>query len=91
MAAFDREMATYRAMLYHLLTTLNCEGQHVVIQGETCLGIERTYDDALALGYRVCGLTPFMVKQVHAVKPVHTITRLLTGEARLIPEADRPG
>lgn len=66
----ERELATYKAMLYHLLTTLNAEGQYVVIMGTTCHGIERTYEEALRLGYRTCGLAPFLVKQVRAEEPV---------------------
>jgi hypothetical protein len=86
MSVFEREMATYRTLLPYLLDTFHAEGQYAVIRGETCLGVERTYDDALALGYRACGLATFLVKRILPTEPVHTITRILTGEATLPPD-----
>lgn len=39
-------------------------GQFVVIHGENIIGSWHTYTEALAEGYRQCGLGPFLVQQV---------------------------
>jgi hypothetical protein len=67
----ERELATYHASLESLLEH---EGKFVVIQGEMIAGTWQTYEDALKAGYDQFGLTPFMVKQILAVEPVHYLT-----------------
>jgi hypothetical protein len=49
------------------------EGQFVVIRGDELVGVERTYGEALELGYRACGLGPWLLKQVLAEEPAHWI------------------
>ena len=69
--ALERELATYNARLHEFLEN---EGMFVVIQGENVAGTWQTYEDALKAGYERFGLTPFMVKQILAVEPVHDLT-----------------
>lgn len=63
-----RELATYERLKPALLAY--AEGQHVVIKGDTCHAVERTYEDALRVAYAAIGPMPFLVKQVLAVEPV---------------------
>lgn len=40
------------------------EGKFVVISGEEVLGTFETYNDALQEGYKLKGMTPFLVRQI---------------------------
>ncbi len=70
--ALEKELATYRAKLPDLLQD---EGKFVVIHGDTIEGTYDTYLDALKVGYSTCGLSPFMVKEVHLVERALYFTR----------------
>lgn len=64
----ERELETYRANLPALLDR---EGQWAVVKGDRVAGVWPTYEDALKAAYGEFGLDGFMVKQIHAVEPVH--------------------
>ncbi len=70
--ALEKEIATYQAKLAEIKQH---EGKFVLIQGEEVLDYFTSYDDALKEGYKRFGLTPFLVKQIHAVEPVYYFTR----------------
>jgi hypothetical protein len=70
----ERELQTYAERLPKLLAD---EGRYVLIHGGEVVGIFTAYEDALAAGYERCGLTPFLVKRISAVEPVHRFTRPL--------------
>jgi hypothetical protein len=70
--ALEKEIATYNARLTELKQH---EGKFVLIQSEVVIDLFTSYDDALKEGYKRFGLTPFLVKQIHAVEPVYYFTR----------------
>jgi hypothetical protein len=70
--ALEKELATYQA---HLAELKQHEGKFVLIQGDKIANTFTSYDDALREGYRQFGLTPFLVKQIHAIEPVYYFTR----------------
>lgn len=70
--ALELELATYRA---HLPAILEHEGKWAVVYGDRIAGIWQTFEDALQAGYGEFGLTPFLVKQIHAVEPILYFTR----------------
>ena len=72
--ALEKELETYYAQLEKLLAH---EGRFVVIHGDEIEGIWQTFEDALKAGYKKFGLSPFMVKQILAVEPVHHYTHEL--------------
>jgi hypothetical protein len=88
MSIFAQERAAYGRCKPALLAS--AEGKFVVIKGDEMLGPFDGYGAALADGYERFGAVPFLVKQVLAVEPVVTITRVLTGDARLVPEQRGP-
>ena len=45
-----------------------------MIRQDRVAGIWQTFEDALKAGYKEFGLEPFMVKQIHAIEPVHHYT-----------------
>lgn len=72
--ALECELATYQARLPALLAH---EGQWVVVHQDRVAGIWQTFEDAMRAGYKEFGLGPFMVKQIHAIEPVHHYTHEL--------------
>jgi hypothetical protein len=68
----QKELATYKRELPNLLGRV---GKYVLIRGDQVLSVWEAYQDAIQEGYRVCGLDPFLVKQIQAVEQVHYITR----------------
>ena len=66
------EHATYAK---HLSALLPQSGKYVVIGGQRIVGAYDTYDDAITVGYDTFGLTPFLVKQIGLVEPIHRFTR----------------
>lgn len=70
--ALEKELATYQANLAELKRH---EGKFVLIQDDKVIDLFSSYDDALKEGYKQFGLTPFLVKQIHAVEPVYYFTR----------------
>ena len=72
--ALEKEMETYNARRDELLQH---EGKFVVIHQDRVAGIWQTFEDALKAAYKEFGLNPFMVKQIHAIEPVHHYTHEL--------------
>ena len=70
--ALATELATYNA---ELPNWVGQEGRFTLIKGNDVLGLYDTYSDALAAGYKACGLEPFMVKQIAAISTVANFTR----------------
>jgi hypothetical protein len=57
----DREMETYQRVLPSLLDR---EGKWVLIKGDQVLGVWDTYDEARDAAYGLCGLPPYLIKQI---------------------------
>lgn len=55
------ELATYEQLLPSLSAD---EGRFAVIAGKKLLGVYSAYEDALEVGYKECGLDPFLVKEI---------------------------
>ncbi len=72
--ALEKELETFKAKLPELTEH---EGKFVLIQGTNLAGVFTSYEDALKEGYEKFGLTPFLVKQVHALEQVQFISRFL--------------
>lgn len=70
----ERELETYTQKLPELLAD---EGKFVLIRGNDVAGIYTSYEDAIGAGYEKFGLTPFMVKQIHAVEQILHFTRAI--------------
>lgn len=71
--ALEREIETYNRKLLELRAH---EGKWVLIHGETVEDTFSTYEDAVKAGYQKCGLSPFLVKQIHTIEQAQFITRL---------------
>ena len=72
MSALEKELETYREKLPSLLLQ---EGKFALIHGDEVTGTFDTYADALAEGYKLFKLEPFLVKQIQAVEQAHFIAR----------------
>lgn len=72
MSALEKELEIYRENLPSLLLQ---EGKFALIHGDKVAGIFDTYADALAEGYKLFNLEPFLVKQIQAVEQAHFIAR----------------
>ena len=72
MADLDRELAKYRELLPTL--TAN-EGKFALFYRGELKGVFDSYSDALAVGYDVAGLEPFLVKQIATTEYVAYFTR----------------
>jgi hypothetical protein len=70
----EKELQTYKDNLPNLTAD---EGKFVLIQGDKVVGVYTAYEDAIKAGYEEFGLTPFLVKQIHANEKVQFISRLL--------------
>lgn len=70
--ALEKELATYKEKLPELKQH---EGKFVLIHDDKVVDLFTSYEDALKEGYKQFGLTPFLVKQVHAVEPVFCFSR----------------
>jgi hypothetical protein len=70
--ALEKELETYKAKLPDLKQH---EGKFVLIHDTTVVDTFSSYDDALKEGYKQFGLTPFLVKQIHAIEPTYYFTR----------------
>jgi hypothetical protein len=69
--ALEKELDTYKRELPKLLENA---GKFALIKGDQ-VSVWSTYEDALQEGYRVFGLTPFLVKQIQAAEAIHHVTR----------------
>jgi len=54
------------------------EGKYVLIHDDSIIDVYGTYEDALKEGYGRFHLEPFLVKQIHAMEQVQSISRLLS-------------
>lgn len=72
MNALEKELATYREKLPSLLSE---EGKFVLIHAGEIAGTFDTYADALAEGYKVFKLEPFLVKQIQQIEQAHFIAQ----------------
>ena len=73
---FENETETYRRLKPELLANAH-QGRFAVIYGDELAGVWDTFGDACGEGYRRYHQAPFMVKEIHEVEPVYTITRLV--------------
>ena len=62
-----QELKTYKR---HQRKLLKHEGSYVLIFGRKIIGIFKSYDDALEVGYEKFGLQPFFVRQISSTEPV---------------------
>jgi hypothetical protein len=72
------EIATFAKMLP---TLMKDEGKYAVIKGETLVGVFESYADALAEGYKVAKLEPFLVKKISGVETIAYFSRDVGGAA----------
>ena len=72
--ALETELATYRNRLQELKTH---EGKFVLIRGDEVIDFFTSYEDAIKEGYLRFGLNSFLVKQIHALEQVQSISRLM--------------
>lgn len=73
--SLEVELKTYEERLPELLKD---EGSFVVIAGKEIEGVFESYKDALAAGYKKCGLTPFLLKRIESIEQVYYFSRELT-------------
>lgn len=62
----ERELKAYEAHRQELLG--RADGKFVLIHGDEIMGTFDAKSDAIAVGYRQLGNTPFLVKQIVAVE-----------------------
>jgi hypothetical protein len=72
MNVLDKELAAYREKLPSLLSE---EGKFALLHHGEVAGVFDTYADALAEGYKLFKLEPFLVKQIQSVEQAHFIAR----------------
>jgi len=68
----EKELATFEALKDSLLKD---EGKYAVIRGDSLLGVFSSYDDAIQIGYRDCGLEPFLVKKIALFDQINFFSR----------------
>ena len=68
----DKELAAYKRLLPGLISQ---EGKFALIANDKLLGTFDTYSDALKEGYRVRGLSTFLVKRISSVEVISFFTR----------------
>jgi hypothetical protein len=73
--ALEREMETFNRKLPELKA--ENEGRFALVHQDEVVDIFSSYDDAIKAGYAKFGLTPFMVKQIHAVEQAQFISRFV--------------
>lgn len=72
MSVLDKELETYKKLLP---TFIKDQGKFVVIHEEKLIGIYESYEDALKIAYKECGLKPFLVKRISYEESVSYFTR----------------
>ncbi len=73
--ALERELETFRDKLQELKA--EHEGKFVLIHGAEVVEVFTSYEDAIKAGYSRFGLSPFLVKQIHALEQAQFISRFL--------------
>lgn len=71
--ALEKETLTYQERLPDLAAH---EGKYVLIHGDEVADFFASYEDAIKAGYQKFGLSPFLVKQIHATAQIQFISRL---------------
>ena len=72
MSALTKETETYKKLLPSLLIN---EGKFAVIHGDKLIGAYDSYEDALKIGYKECGINPFLVKKISAEENISYFSR----------------
>lgn len=72
--ALERELETYKSKLSELAAN---EGKYVLIHDDDIIDVFGTYEDAIKEGYERFKLSPFMVKQIHAIEQIQFFSRLV--------------
>jgi hypothetical protein len=72
MSALAKETEYYKKLLPSLLIN---EGKFAVIHGDKLIGTYDSYEDALKIGYKECGINPFLVKKIAAEENISYFTR----------------
>jgi hypothetical protein len=73
--ALEKELETFRRKLQELQA--EHEGKFVLIHGDEVVDVFTSYDDAIKAGYSNFGLSPFLVKQIHALEQALFISRFV--------------
>jgi hypothetical protein len=73
--ALETELETFRSKLQELKA--EHEGKFVLIHGDEVVEVFTSYEDAIKVGYSKFGLSPFLVKQIHAMEQVQFISRFI--------------
>lgn len=68
------ELQTYRNRYNELMGD---EGKYALVVGEQIVGVFTSYEDALQIGYKKQGVSPFLVKKISAIENVAQFTREL--------------
>lgn len=72
MSALTKETETYKKLLPALLVN---QGKFAVIHGDKLIGAYDSYEDALKIGYKECGMNPFLVKKISAEENISYFSR----------------
>jgi len=72
MSALTKETETYKKLLPSLLIN---QGKFAVIYGDKLIGAYDSYEDALKIGYKECGINPFLVKKISAEENISYFSR----------------
>jgi hypothetical protein len=75
------ELETFNRLRSQLMKD---EGKFAVIKGDKLVGVFDSYSDALAEGYKVAKLDPFLVKKISGVETIAYFSRDI-GAACTIP------
>jgi len=73
--ALEKELKTFERKLPELKA--EHEGKFALVHGDELVDVFTSYEDAIKAGYSRFGLTPFLVKQVHALEQAQFISRFL--------------
>ena len=73
--ALEKELDTFKRKLPELKA--ENEGKFALVHQDEVVDVFSSYDDAIKAGYAKFGLTPFLVKQIHAVEQAQFISRFV--------------
>jgi len=74
--ALEKELETFERKLPELKA--EHEGKFALVHGDELVDVFSSYEDAIKAGYSRFGLSPFLVKQIHALEQAQFISRFLT-------------
>ena len=72
MGVLIKETETYKKLLPILLAN---QGKFAVIHSDKLIGTYDSYEDALKIGYKECGMNPFLVKRISAEENISYFSR----------------